>query len=302
MSPTAATGTSSVAPDVLTAARGHKSRAALRFDRAACGYPIAVDSAWTAFLQTPPVSGHAVQIYSTLDELSASVSAYLGAGFGAGQPAILVATPEHRAAFAKRLRTMGWDARVLEADRMLTVLDAEQTLETLMGRDGPSAIAFEQIVGNVIDEVTRSHPGAEVRAYGEMVDILARRGMVDDAIALEELWNRVAETRRFSLLCAYELDVFDVATQQAPMPHVCRVHSHVLPAPDGERLEAAVESALEEVLGRTQTGRVYTMVANEASADHAPLAQRVLMWVSAHMPASAERVLASSRTHYATPA
>ena len=208
-----------------------------------------MDPAWTAFLQSPPPSGHAVQIYSGLGELSESVAAYLAAGFAGGEPAILVSTPEHRAAFAGRLRLTGWDARALEANRMLTVLDAEQTLAALMGDDGPSAIAMEQIVGNVIDEVTRTHPARDVRAYGEMVDILAKRGMVDEAIALEELWNRLAETRRFSLLCAYELDVFDVATQQAPMPHVCRVHSHVLPAPDAQRLETAVESALEEVLG-----------------------------------------------------
>lgn len=259
----------------------------------------AVDSAWTAFLQSPPASGHAVQIYSTLDELTESVAAYLGSGFAAGEPAILVATPEHRAAFAGRLQAMGWDARALEADRLLTVLDAEQTLRSLMGDDGPSAIAMERVIGSVIDEVTRSHRGAEVRAYGEMVDILAQRDMVTEAMALEELWNRLAETRRFSLLCAYGLDVFDVATQQAPMPHVCRTHTHVLPAPDAVRLETAVENALEEVLGRTQAGRVYTVVANESHADHAPLAQRVLMWVSAHMPASAERVLASSRAHYA---
>jgi hypothetical protein len=257
-----------------------------------------VDPDWTAFVESPPPRGHAVQIYSSVEDLAESVASFLGAGFAAGEPGILVATREHRAAFEKRLRSAGWHARRLEAGRMLTVLDAEQTLAALMGDDGPSAIAFEQVLGSLLDEVSRAFPGSRIRAYGEMVDLLTRRGFVGDAMALEELWNGLARTRPFSLLCAYELDVFDVATQQAPLPHVCRAHSHVLAAPDPQRLETAVEKALEEVLGRVQAGHVYSVVANEGRADHAPLAQRVLMWVSEHMPASAEHVLASSRRHY----
>ena len=45
--------------------------------------------------------------------------------------------------------------------------------------------------------------GRRLRAFGEMVALLAADGMADAAVRLEELWNRLAATHHFSLLCAY---------------------------------------------------------------------------------------------------
>jgi hypothetical protein len=88
-------------------------------------------------------------------------------------------------------------------------------------------------------------------------------------------------------------------TQRAAMPDLCRVHSHVLPAPDPKRLARAVESALDEVLGHERAGQVYTVVTDHDAEHRVPLAQRALMWVGENMPASAERVLDRARSHYA---
>jgi hypothetical protein len=258
-----------------------------------------VTSAWEAFLEDPPVAGHAVQIYATTGELTASVGAYLARGLHRGEPAVVIARPAHRTEFTAALRAAGVDPAARTADGLLTMLDADATLNVLLGRDGPSPMAFEQVVGTLLDDVTARFPGRRIRAYGEMVDILCARGDADDAIALEELWNALATTRSFALLCAYELDLFDVETQRAPMPHVCRVHSHVLPAPDPARLARAVESALHEILGSRDAAHVYAVVAQEADHPDVALAQRVLMWISANMPASASQVLGSARAQYA---
>lgn len=53
-------------------------------------------------------SAHGVQLYRDTGELADSVAAYLAAGFDAGEPAVVVATPEHRDAFAERLGETGW--------------------------------------------------------------------------------------------------------------------------------------------------------------------------------------------------
>ena len=53
---------------------------------------------------------------------------------------------------------------------------------------------------------------------------------------VEQLWNQLARTRRFSLLCGYELDVFDPQAQAGALQAICRVHSHVLPAHDADAL------------------------------------------------------------------
>jgi hypothetical protein len=117
-------------------------------------------------------------------------------------------------------------------------------------------------------------------------------------MALEELWNELARTRRFSLLCGYHLDVFDRAAQRTPLPQVCRLHSDVMPVPDPQRLARAVDAALSEVLGPEQAGKVYMLVGDEARRNRVPVAQLVLMWASANLPESADRILARARRHY----
>jgi hypothetical protein len=118
-------------------------------------------------------------------------------------------------------------------------------------------------------------------------------------MALEELWNGLAQRRDFSLLCGYHLDVFDRRSQADTLPHVCRAHSHVLPVLDPARLQRAVDQALEEVLGAAEAGKVYVVVSQELRGDRVPMAQVLLMWISENMPALAERVLASARLRYA---
>ena len=80
-------------------------------------------------------------------------------------------------------------------------------------------------------------PQRRIRAFGEMVDLLCERGNPTGAARLEELWNRLARRRSFSLLCGYRIDVFDRDAQISVLPEICRSHSHVLPVDDPARLE-----------------------------------------------------------------
>src|SRR5688572_13029705 len=252
---------------------------------------------WADFL-TGPASGHGVQIYSGADELAESVAAYLAAGFEVGEPAVVIATPEHLDSFRERLSALGWDSRSLEESGLLTVEDAETTLSTLVAADGPSASGFEEIVGGQLDDVGSRFEGRPVRVFGEMVDLLCQRGRPEAAIALEEIWRDAAETRHFSLLCGYHLDVFDRAAQSTTLPWVCELHTHVLPARHYPRFAHSVDRALDEVLGSDEAGRLYLLMSRQTQDDWVPLAQRILMWVSANRPSLADRILATARAHY----
>ena len=126
----------------------------------------------------------------------------------------------------------------------------------------------------------------------------AARGNIEAAAKLEDLWNELALTRRFSLLCGYGLDVFDQGSQLTPLPDVCRAHSHVAASPDPTRFAEAVDLALEEVLGPLEAGRVYMMVGEQIREERVPPPQLALMWVSENMPLRASNVLSSARTHY----
>jgi hypothetical protein len=254
-------------------------------------------SSWTEFVQDAH-SGHAVQVYADLDELAESVAAYLSAGFEQGEPAVVVATRDHVARFADKLAASGWNERKIQADRLLVLAEADATLAEFMDGDLPSAPAFEETLGGLLDHVAQRFPGVRIRVFGEMVDLLVERGQIDAAVRLEQLWNELARRRSFSLLCGYRLDVFDLATQTGLLPDVCAEHSHFLPAADPERLSRAVDLALDEVLGPVDAGKVYLLVGERIREARVPVAQLVLMWVSANMPGLADRILASARTHY----
>jgi hypothetical protein len=253
---------------------------------------------WTDFLRGAPTGDHGVQIYRHENELADSVTSYLAAGFAVGDPALVVASPEHWALFAGALATRNWDVAELQAQGLLTVADAEATLAAFMSGGRPSPVRFEEVVGGMLDSISQRHPGRRARAFGEMVDLLSLRGEREAALALEGLWNRLARKRNFSLLCGYQLDVFDRASQATTLPGVCRSHTHVKPAFDSTRLTVAVDRALGEILGDVEAGKVYLLVAEEARRERISVAQLALMWVSANMPVSADRILASARAHY----
>jgi MEDS: MEthanogen/methylotroph, DcmR Sensory domain len=256
---------------------------------------VKVTTRWTEFLSDAAPSTHGVQIYSALDDLADSVAAFVAAGIEHREPALLVATADHLAAFAERLSDRGLDVEQLERDGLLRTEDADWVLTSVLDGGRPSAAAFERVVGGLLEDLSA---GGSVRVFGEMVDLLVARGQTAAALVLEDLWNRLARTRRFSLLCGYRLDLFDRRTQREVLPGVCRAHSHVLPAADAARLAVAVDSALEDVLGASEAGKLYVVASEELRGERVPPSQGVLMWVSAHMPALADRILAAARRRY----
>jgi hypothetical protein len=238
-----------------------------------------------------------VHVYTDHDDLVESVAAFVSSGLNVGAPAILVVTPQHLSSVSARLAASGWS----DTGDMLVVADAESTLDAILENGVVSASAFEDVVGPLLDRSASRFPGQTARVFGEMVDLLCARGEIDAAVALEELWEAALCTRDFTLLCAYELDLFDRAAQVGPLPRICSLHTQIQPAHDSGRLSRAVDLALEEVLGYAEAGRVYFDVAAEARRERIPVAQLALMWVSANMPELADRVLASARARYNAP-
>ena len=253
---------------------------------------------WKTFLESAPPAGHAVQVYSELDELAASVGGFLDAGLGVGEPALVIASARHWDAFAAELGRRGHDPDALQAEGLLDSRDADETLAAFMDGDVPSAERFEEVVGGILDEIAGRFPGKTVRAFGEMVDLLFQCGNRAAAAALEELWNRALESRRCALLCAYELDVFDLEAQTSTLPEILGSHAYPRPVADTARLASAVHEALTEVVGSDAAAWIYLKVAEAVPRTALPRAQAVLMWLSRHQPTTARRVLQGARVRY----
>ena len=241
---------------------------------------------------------HAVRLYRDDAELAGAVVPFLAEGVERREPVVVVATAEHVAWLRSGLAARGWKPARLEAEGRLLVADADETLPAILMGGVPSPDAFDRTAGALLDRAEAAAKGRPVRVFGEMVDVLCRRGDPRSAAVLEELWNRLRATRTFSLLCAYRVDLFDVAVQGSLLPNVCRAHTMVEVADDPRRFHDAVDAALGETLHEDGAQKVYAMVAGEIRDARVPAAQLALMWLAEHMPRSAERVLEHARRHY----
>jgi hypothetical protein len=165
------------------------------------------------------------------------VADFLEEGFQEGSPAIVVATAAHRDAILARLRANRVAVHQLMTCGDLLLLDADVTLALFM-RDGmPDAAAFKGALVPIMGQMSRGHQGRTIRAYGEMVDVLWKADMQAAAIRLEMLWNQLANTQDFKLLCGYSMGSFyKNAAANAGREEVRRQHSHIVPVDDHRAL------------------------------------------------------------------
>lgn len=168
---------------------------------------------------------HAVRFYQDEQSLYRIVADFIGDGIVAGEPAVVIATPVHGEEITRELEALSCDVSRVRASGELQILDAEETLSMFMKDCVPDPAAFRRTVGGALDKATAGRTDATVRAYGEMVDCLWKVGQCDAAIRLEVLWNQLANTRAFSLLCGYCMGNF---YKHGAYEHICGHHTHVV--------------------------------------------------------------------------
>lgn len=201
------------------------------------------DTNAAVYVATDPT--HIVQFYDSEAYLAATVSDYLAAGLRSGQPVVAIATAEHRDAFSLRLRSKGFDLDFATESGQLIMLDAHETLAEFMSGSVPDAQRFKRAIGDVLSRSESGTTHTVTRAYGEMVDVLWKEGNVEGAIRLEELWNDLAVSHSFSLLCAYAMSNFHREAHAPGFEAICRQHLHVIPT---ERYtQASAEGRLLEI-------------------------------------------------------
>ena len=160
-----------------------------------------------------PFHHHAVQFYGTDLSLFGTVSGFLADGLVAGQPALVIATAEHASGLREHLTKRMIDIAAAEETGQLQFLDAADTLAAFMVDGSPDAELFDRQMGAIIEAIRRDNHQAIIRAYGEMVDLLWRRGDPTAAIQVEILWNKLALKYRFALMCGYSMGSFYKQTE-----------------------------------------------------------------------------------------
>jgi PAS domain S-box-containing protein len=173
-------------------------------------------------------SSHSVQFYQDDRDLAGAAVDFLKEGLAAGDGALVIATAAHRERFVAGLAAAGIAIDELAECGRLRFLDAEDTVGELLLDGVPDRSRFEAQIGAAIDDLAAVlPPGAGLRAYGEMVDLLWRRGQQAAALQLEDLWNDLQKTRSFRLRCAYAMASF--FKEPAARAAICGAHSQMVP-------------------------------------------------------------------------
>jgi hypothetical protein len=169
---------------------------------------------------------HAVRFYKNADSLCELVANFLGEGLRQDQAAVVIATPAHVDGIVQRLDAQALDVQHLQQTGTLALLDAQATLDQFMTDGMPVAEAFAETLTPILDRVSLGGDRV-IRAYGEMVDVLWKNQQTVAATRLEMLWNELARSHTFSLLCGYAMGSF---YKEAAVEEICSHHTHILSA------------------------------------------------------------------------
>ena len=188
------------------------------------------DTAMSPQFPTHEQRAHTVQFYSEDQVLLDEVSRFIGTALGAGDAAIVIATPAHREGLAQRLSQSGLDISRLATEGRFVALDAAETLSKITLYGFPDRSRFTELIGGqILSAQKRTEREQPVAIFGEMVALLWAEGKSTAVLQLEGLWNEVAKTHSFCLRCAYPIGSFYREEHGEPFLKICGQHSVVIP-------------------------------------------------------------------------
>lgn len=176
--------------------------------------------------------GHVVQLYTDDGFLIDVLSRFIGGALAAGDAAVVIATESHQRELEKRLTARGLDTAEGSRRGRYITLDAAQTLPRFIENGRVDETRFKTIIGGLLTQARGAVDGKECRiaAFGELVALLWAKGNSQEAIRVEQLWNELAKTHSFSLLCAYPVSGFNNEGHIEPFLKICEEHAGVVPS------------------------------------------------------------------------
>ena len=178
---------------------------------------------------TPDIRRHIVQFYHDEAFMTEGVCHFTGRALEAGDSSLVIATEPHRRQIEQRLAASGLDVNALASSGRYVSLDAEATLAQILVSGLPDRDKFKATIALTISEAANKSRNHFVAAFGEMVALLCAGGRTAAAIELEELWNSLFDSHRFSLFCAYPLAGFAGDAGLDTVLRICDEHSLTLP-------------------------------------------------------------------------
>jgi PAS domain S-box-containing protein len=207
---------------------------------------------------------HMVQFYVDEDFLTDLLSRFIGGALVAGDAAVVIATASHQAELERKLSARGLNTSLAALEGRYLVLNASDTLARLTAAGSVDEARFRATVGEVLAQARNATAGKDCRTvvFGELVALLWAQGKVQEAIRVEQLWNDLAQSYSFSLLCAYPILGFNKEMYIEPFLKICGEHSSIIPSEgylalnsDQERRGIAQLEQQAQLLMRRLAGR-----------------------------------------------
>jgi hypothetical protein len=255
---------------------------------------------WGHVLSHAAPRDHVVQLYQDPDFLNRAVCRFAGAALANGEGLILVPTVAHWNAFRPRLEAEGIDVKSAQDSGQLSIVDADELLPRFMQKALPDGPMFLGLAGEIVARTRGAGRFANVRWWGEMVNVLWERGDVAASMNLEDLFDRVAHEQNIAIFCSFLMDNFNGEIHTHMLPRLGENHSHLIPVEDYARLESAVADALRETVGPDEARVLESkLLSNYKAPFNMPRAQALLLALRQVLPAVADPVLQRSRNLYA---
>lgn len=257
-------------------------------------------SPWGRLIERPTRQGHLVQFYDPASEsVATNLTRYLHEGLSRGEGALVIASRNHVREFRRTLEELGTNVDSAERRDRLVFLDALDTLSTVLVDDEPDRDRFEPVIRAAMARVRAAVPFARLRAYTEMVGILWERRQFAAAIKVEQFWNRLLSRSSFSLYCGYAVDVFGQDFHGEVLDGVLRTHTHIMPAETNGRLDAAVDTAMAEILGPAALSLKPLIEGAIATAwGVMPPGESAVLWLRANLPRQSDQIMLRARRHF----
>jgi hypothetical protein len=244
---------------------------------------------------------HFVQFYKA-DEpsLNRNVANFLWNGLLRGDGLLVIATQQRRESLSAHLTRLGADVPFARRDGQLAMFDADEMLARFMVDGQPDWDRFQGAIGEALKLAGPRAPEAGICAYGEMVGVLWEAGQTEAAIQLEECWNKLLHRGGLSLFCGYPIDVFADGFEKARIHDVLCAHTHVMPTGPNSDMSAALDRAMDDLLGASAEEMRLSMKASIRTSNFAmPETESAILWLRSNAPDNAEGILACARSYYA---
>ncbi len=176
--------------------------------------------------------GHVVQLYADDGFLIDVLSRFVGGALAVGDAAVVIATKSHHTELERRLSANGVDTDKAALQGRYIVLDAIETLPKVMVEGLVDEDRFRETVSAALVKAEKSvaRKQGRVAVFGELVALLWAGGRPSEAIRVEQLWNDLAKSHSFSLLCAYPIAGCNHERHIEPFLQMCGEHSSVIPS------------------------------------------------------------------------